>query len=98
MFAQASPVVGTSRLGDQHSEVRAMTTETKLGFVGLGNMGGNMAARLLAAGYTVYGEARSRAGAEPLLEKGLQWRESPRAVAEAAAVIFTSLPDDQVVE
>ena len=61
-------------------------------------MGGNMAARLLAAGYTVYGEARSRDGAEPLLEKGLQWQESPRAVAEAAEVIFTSLPDDQVVE
>ncbi len=75
-----------------------MTTETKLGFVGLGHMGGNMASRLLAAGYTVYGEARSRAGAAPLLENGLQWQESPRAVAEAAAVIFTSLPDDQVIE
>ena len=75
-----------------------MTTETKLGFVGLGHMGGNMASRLLAAGYTVYGEAQSRAGAEPLLENGLQWQESPRAVAEAAEVIFTSLPDDQVIE
>ena len=31
-----------------------------IGFIGLGNMGGNMAARYLAAGYTVYGEARDR--------------------------------------
>src|SRR4051794_22951681 len=95
MFAQASCVVGTSRRSTLGG---AMTTETKLGFVGLGNMGGNMAARLLAAGYTVYGEAQSRTGAEPLLEKGLQWQESPRALAEAAEVIFTSLPDDRVIE
>ena len=32
-----------------------------IGFIGLGNMGGNMAARYLAAGYTVYGEDRDRA-------------------------------------
>lgn len=75
-----------------------MAAETKLGFVGLGHMGGNMAARLLAAGYSVYGEARSRADAESLIEEGLQWRESPREVAEAADVILTSLPDDQVIE
>ena len=75
-----------------------MTTDTKLGFVGLGHMGGNMAARLLAAGYTVYGEAQSRAGAESLLEQGLQWRDSPQMVAEAADIIFTSLPNDEVIE
>ena len=38
------------------------TTTTKIGFVGLGHMGGNMAARFLAAGYTVYGESRDTAG------------------------------------
>jgi len=75
-----------------------VATEMKLGFVGLGNMGGNMAARLLAAKYTVYGEARSRANAQPLIEQGLQWCESPRTVAEAADVVITSLPDDQVIE
>ena len=35
-----------------------------IGFIGLGNMGGNMAARYLAAGYTVYGEDRDRASAQ----------------------------------
>jgi 3-hydroxyisobutyrate dehydrogenase-like beta-hydroxyacid dehydrogenase len=73
-------------------------TATKLGFVGLGHMGGNMAARLLAAGYTVYGEERSREPAEQLIGEGLQWRESPREVAQAADVVFTSLPDDRVLE
>ena len=36
----------------------------RVGFVGLGHMGGNMAARLLAAGYPVYGEQRSREDAQ----------------------------------
>ena len=34
---------------------------TKIGFVGLGKMGGHIAGRLLAAGYTVYGEERDQA-------------------------------------
>src|SRR3954466_10822491 len=71
---------------------------TMLGFVGLGHMGGNMAARFLAAGYTVYGEARSREGAHALERNGLHWCETPREVAEAADVVFTSLPDDDVLE
>jgi 3-hydroxyisobutyrate dehydrogenase len=69
----------------------------KLGFVGLGHMGGNMAERLLGAGYAVYGEERNRADAEHLVDAGLQWRETPREVAEAADVVFTSLPDDAVL-
>jgi 3-hydroxyisobutyrate dehydrogenase-like beta-hydroxyacid dehydrogenase len=42
-----------------------MATEIKtIGFVGLGHMSGNIAARYLDAGYTVYGEARHRDGHE----------------------------------
>ena len=71
---------------------------TTLGFVGLGHMGGNMAARFLAAGYTVYGEARDRQQAQDLVHEGLGWRDTPRDVAESADVLFTSLPDDDVLE
>ena len=71
---------------------------TKIGFVGLGNMGGNMAARFLAAGYPVYGEARDPVGAEALVHDGLHWCETPRQVAEAAEIVFSSLPDDRVLE
>jgi 3-hydroxyisobutyrate dehydrogenase-like beta-hydroxyacid dehydrogenase len=73
------------------------TTTTTVGFVGLGTMGGNMAARLLAAGYTVYGEERNRVHAAGLVEDGLQWRDTPRAIAEAADIVFTSVPDDDVL-
>jgi 3-hydroxyisobutyrate dehydrogenase-like beta-hydroxyacid dehydrogenase len=73
-------------------------TTTRIGFVGLGNMGGNMAARFLAAGYTVYGEERSRTHAEGLVQDGLRWRDTPREVAEAAEIVFTSVPDDDVLE
>jgi 3-hydroxyisobutyrate dehydrogenase-like beta-hydroxyacid dehydrogenase len=65
-----------------------------LGFVGLGNMGGNMAARFMAAGYTVYGESRTKAHAQHLIDAGLQWRDTPREIAESSDVVFTSLPDD----
>ncbi|TML83960.1 MAG: NAD(P)-dependent oxidoreductase [Actinobacteria bacterium] len=68
-----------------------------LGFVGLGRMGGNMAARLLAAGYTVYGQSRDRRHAEDLVHEGLRWCDTPREVAEAADVVFTSLPDEDVL-
>jgi 3-hydroxyisobutyrate dehydrogenase len=71
---------------------------TTLGFVGLGHMGGNMAARLLAAGYTVLGESRDRRHAEELVHDGLAWRDTPREVAESVDVLFTSLPDDGVLE
>jgi len=78
----------------------ATTTAKKpaIGFVGLGTMGGNMAARFLAAGYPVYGEERSRAHAEGLVHEGLEWRDTPREVAEAAEIVFTSVPDDAVLE
>jgi 3-hydroxyisobutyrate dehydrogenase-like beta-hydroxyacid dehydrogenase len=73
-------------------------TRTSIGFVGLGNMGGNMAARLLAAGYQIWGQQRSRERAQHLIEQGLQWCETPREVAEAAEVVVTSLPDDAVLD
>jgi len=71
---------------------------TSIGFVGLGHMGGTMAARLLAAGYTVYGEQRHRETAAGLEAAGLQWRDTPRETVEAAEIVFTSLPDDAALE
>jgi 3-hydroxyisobutyrate dehydrogenase-like beta-hydroxyacid dehydrogenase len=74
------------------------TATTPLGFVGLGHMGGNMAARLLDAGYPVYGEAANKDDVEELIRAGLQWRDTPREVAQAAEIVFTSLPNDGVLE
>src|SRR4051812_74411 len=61
-------------------------------------MGGNMAARFLAAGYTVYGESRDRRHADALVHEGLRWRTKPSEVAEAADVLITSVPDDDALE
>src|SRR5919108_2245815 len=72
--------------------------KTKLGLIGLGHMGGNMAARYLAAGYPVYGEARTRERARHLVEEGMSWCETPRELAEAVDVVFTSIPDDAALE
>ncbi len=69
-----------------------------LGFVGLGHMGGNMAVRLLGAGHTVYGETRHRGEVRELEREGLVWRDTPREIAEAVEVVFTSVPNDSVLE
>ena len=59
-----------------------------LGFVGLGVMGGNMVDRLLSKGHVVTGYNRTRSKAQWLIEKGMRWADSPRAVAAAADVTF----------
>jgi 3-hydroxyisobutyrate dehydrogenase-like beta-hydroxyacid dehydrogenase len=61
----------------------------KLGFVGLGVMGGGIARRLLEAGHEVHGYNRTREKARPLEELGLVLEESPRAVAESADVVLS---------
>ena len=76
----------------------ATTTPPRIGFVGLGHMGGNMAARFLAAGYPVYGGARTQAHSQGLIHDGLVWCNTPREVAESAEIVFTSVPDDGVLE
>jgi 3-hydroxyisobutyrate dehydrogenase-like beta-hydroxyacid dehydrogenase len=73
------------------------TTTPTIGFVGLGRMGGSMAARLLQAGYPVHGMNRTRRRAEELISHGLQWHDTPREVASAADVVLTSVPDDEAL-
>jgi 3-hydroxyisobutyrate dehydrogenase-like beta-hydroxyacid dehydrogenase len=66
---------------------------TEIGFVGLGAMGGRIAARLLPGNH-VYGTNRTAAKADALTRRGLIWRDTPREVAEAAQVIFSMVTDD----
>jgi 3-hydroxyisobutyrate dehydrogenase-like beta-hydroxyacid dehydrogenase len=61
----------------------------KLGFIGLGVMGGNMVSRLLEKGHIVTGYNRTRAKAQWLMDRGMLLAESPRAVAAASDVTFT---------
>ncbi len=69
----------------------------KLGFVGLGAMGGRVAKRLLEAGHTVTGYNRTREKAQWLLDAGMRWGETPRAVAETSDVVFTMVTDTKAL-
>jgi 3-hydroxyisobutyrate dehydrogenase len=64
----------------------------RVGFIGLGNMGGGMAGRLAGAGLalTVH-DVRRDVGAA-ILEKGAQWAASPSEVAAESDIVCTSLP------
>ncbi len=70
----------------------------RVGFIGLGMMGKGMAANLQKAGHQLTVHDLNRAAAEPFLAKGAEWANSPRAVAEASEVVFTSLPVPADVE
>lgn len=69
-----------------------------LGFIGLGAMGGRMVKRLLDAGHTVTGHNRTRSKAQWLLDLGMGWADSPRAVAEAADVTFSMVTNDAALQ
>ena len=63
-----------------------------MGFIGVGNMGAGMANNLIKAGHSLTIHDLSRERATPLLEQGAKWADSPREVAEASEITFTSLP------
>jgi 3-hydroxyisobutyrate dehydrogenase-like beta-hydroxyacid dehydrogenase len=68
-----------------------------LGFVGLGVMGGQMVNRLLSKGHTVTGYNRTRSKAQWLIDKGMKWADSPRAVAAAADVTFAMVTNSAAI-
>ncbi|HTV90850.1 MAG TPA: NAD(P)-dependent oxidoreductase [Stellaceae bacterium] len=70
----------------------------KIGFIGLGMMGKGMAANLQKAGHDLVVHDLRRAAAEPFLASGAMWADSPKAVAEQAEIVFTSLPVPADVE
>lgn len=69
-----------------------------LGYVGLGAMGGPMVDRLLTKGHTVTGYNRTRSKAQWLIDRGMKWVSSPRAVSEAADVIFVMVTDSTAIK
>lgn len=70
----------------------------KLGFIGLGAMGGRVAKRLLDAGHTVTGYNRTHAKGQWLRDAGLQWADTPLAVAEASDIIFTMVTNTRALQ
>ncbi len=69
-----------------------------IGFIGLGNMGGGMAANVLRAGHSLRVHDLQREAATPLLEAGAGWADTPAELAAASDIVLTSLPGPREVE
>jgi 3-hydroxyisobutyrate dehydrogenase-like beta-hydroxyacid dehydrogenase len=69
----------------------------RLGFIGVGRMGGPMARRLIEAGYALTLFDTSEAASKPLVERGAEAAASPEAVASAAETVLVSLPTPDIV-
>jgi 3-hydroxyisobutyrate dehydrogenase-like beta-hydroxyacid dehydrogenase len=69
----------------------------KVGFVGLGVMGSQMVNRLLSKGHNLTGYNRTRAKAQWLLDQGMKWADSPRAVAQASDYTFAMVTNSAAI-
>jgi 3-hydroxyisobutyrate dehydrogenase len=67
----------------------AIPIGARIGWIGTGVMGSSMCGHLLTAGYRVTVHSRTRSKAQPLLDRGAQWAESPRTVAVESDILFT---------
>ena len=68
-----------------------------IGYVGLGTMGGQMANRFLEKGHTVTGYNRTKAKAQWLIDKGLKWADSPRAVAATTDMVLSMVTNSEAL-
>jgi 3-hydroxyisobutyrate dehydrogenase-like beta-hydroxyacid dehydrogenase len=81
------------------SKMNALTNEkTRLGFIGIGNMGSRIARRLLEHGYKLMAYNRSREAAEALVKYGATVADSIPILASEANVILSCLPNDEAVK
>jgi len=69
-----------------------------LGYIGLGVMGGRMAARLLSKGHAVVGYNRTRSKAQALAGHGLRVASTPREAAAAADVTFVMVANSDALK
>ena len=64
----------------------------KVGFIGLGNVGGKLAGSLLRNDIDLTVRDLDKTIAQPFLDKGAKWAESPRQMAENVDLLITCLP------
>ena len=71
---------------------------TKIGFIGLGNMGAKMTMNLLKANYEVIGYDINKEFVNNLLPKGLKQATNLSEIANGADIVITMLPNGDIVE
>lgn len=64
----------------------------KIGFIGLGNVGGKLAGSVLRNGHDLMVRDLDAAAAQPFLDAGATWADSPKDMAESCDVVITCLP------
>ncbi|MEM1427876.1 MAG: NAD(P)-dependent oxidoreductase [Pseudomonadota bacterium] len=64
----------------------------KVGFIGLGNVGGKLAGSLVRNGFDTVVHDLDRAAAQPLIVRGAGWAETPEQMARLCDVVITCLP------
>src|SRR3989442_2276912 len=87
-----------SKIRNRSDGERMSKDNVVVGFVGLGTMGGRMAANVQKAGFKLVVHDLHRQAASHHLNAGAIWADSPRALASQADVIFSSLPEPPDVE
>ncbi len=70
----------------------------RIGFIGLGNMGGPMALNLIKAGHTLVIHDIRRNMADAHVAGGAKWADTPADAAKDAELVLTSLPGPKEVE
>ena len=65
---------------------------SKIGFIGLGNVGGKLAGSLLRNGFDLIVRDLDKNAAQPFLDNGAKWGESPKQMAADADILITCLP------
>ena len=70
--------------------------QTRIGWIGTGVMGSSMCLHLIECGFSATVHNRTEAKAQPLVDRGAQWADSPQAVAKQSDVIFSivGFPED----
>ena len=72
--------------------------EERVGFAGVGRMGGRLARRLIDAGYDLTIYDTNESAMRPLAERGARTVISPAALASACDIVITCLPSPAVVQ
>ena len=64
----------------------------KIGFIGLGNVGGKLAGSILRNGHDLTVRDLDKGAAQHLVDAGASWADSPKEMAEACDIVITCLP------
>lgn len=64
----------------------------KVGFIGLGNVGAKLAGNVLRNGFDLTVRDLDKAAAQPVLDQGAAWADSPKEMAKNCDLVITCLP------